>query len=96
MDFGCMRHHRNDLCIFQKMQAAELADREEARRVFGKYVEQVAAKFKAAVKSEGEWREQVKSRIRKIESDIDRSAIRAERQELLRRGVIRGRRLNYC
>ena len=80
----------------EKMQAAELADRKEARRVFSNYAEQIAAKFKAAVKSEGEWLEQVKSRIRKIEGDIDRSAIRAERQELLRRGVIRGRRLNHC
>ena len=77
------------------MQAAELADRKEAHRVFSKYVEQVSAKFKAAVKSEGEWHEQVKSRVKKIESDMNRSAIRAERQELLRRGVIRGRRLNH-
>jgi hypothetical protein len=80
----------------EKMKAVELADREEARAVFSKYAEQVSAKFKAAVKSEGEWLEQVKRRIRKIESDIDRSAIRADRQELLRRGVIRGRRLNHC
>jgi hypothetical protein len=76
----------------KKMQAAELADREEARRVFGRYIEQVAAKFKAAVEDEGKWREQVNQRLQKITADENRSLVRAERLKLLERGSLRGRR----
>jgi hypothetical protein len=76
----------------ERMQAAELADREEVRRVFSKYIEQVAAKFKAAVEDEGKWREQVNQRLRKITADENRSVVRAERLKLLERGALRGRR----
>jgi hypothetical protein len=77
----------------EKMEAAEKAEREEARRVFSKYAEQLAAKFKAAVEDEGKWQEQVKARLQKIEKREKKSRLHDERMDLLRRGVIRGRRL---
>ena len=92
------REHAQDLIDLavakyeEKMQSAIEEDREEARRVFSKYVEEVSAKFKAAVQDEGKWREQVGKRVKKIQGDINRSTVRAERLKLLERGAVRGRR----
>jgi hypothetical protein len=76
----------------EKMQAAEQADREESRRVFGAYVERVSKAFANAVEEAAKDREQVAKRLRKIEKDIERSRLHNERMKLAERGVIKGRR----
>jgi hypothetical protein len=76
----------------EKMQAAEQADREESRRVFGAYVERISKAFANAVEEAAKDRERVAERLKKIEKDIERSRLHNKRMKLAERGVIRGRR----
>jgi hypothetical protein len=79
-----------------RIQAAIAADYIESRRVCDAYVEKLRAAMQAKLKAEHDeeeaWRASVRKRLAKIDRDIERSAHRAERMEMIRRGVLRGRR----
>jgi len=56
--------------------------------------EHLLTSYRAAMRNEMEraWLEQELARVTKIGRDIQRDMLRAERKELIRRGVVRGRR----
>jgi|GEM_PF-5057493 GTPase involved in cell partitioning and DNA repair len=94
----CIQQRAEDLAeiaaleLEEKMQSAIEADRAEAQRVFNAYIERLTVKFRAAVQEQGKWLEENKGHMARIQKDINRSTVRAERNELLRRGAVRGRR----
>jgi hypothetical protein len=94
----CHRKRAEDLLAIaaidleEKMKADAAADRAEAQRVFGAYAERVQKAFSAACQEQAAWYAEGKAILARIQRDINRSNIRAERNELLRRGVIKGRR----
>jgi len=94
----CHRKRAEDLLAIaaidleEKMKADAEADRAEAQRVFGAYAERVQKAFSTACKEQAEWYAETKAILAKIQRDINLSTCRAERNEFLRRGVIKGRR----
>jgi small-conductance mechanosensitive channel len=75
-----------------EMQEAIEADRADARRVLGAYVERVSAAFRKAVEREGKEREKGRAALKRVEADMQKSRLHDERMELIRRGVLKGRR----
>lgn len=75
-----------------EMQEAIEADGVDARKVFGGYVERVTEQFRNGIANAAKEREQVAKRLKKIEADMQKSRLHDERMELIRRGVLKGRR----
>jgi hypothetical protein len=94
----CMRKRAEDLLeiaaleLEEKMKSAIEADRAESQRVFTAYAERLQKAFHAAAAEQAAWHAENKLILARIQGDINRSNLRAERNELLRRGVIKGRR----
>lgn len=56
------------------------------------YAAKLAAAFRTAVEAESKWRELAKAKVAQFDKNLEKMTMRLERQGLLRRGIVRGRR----
>lgn len=80
-----------DIKLTEMKEAIE-ADRDDARKVFGAYVEKVAKAFHLAVENEAKEREIGQKALKRIEATMQKERLHDERLLLMRRGVVKGRR----
>jgi hypothetical protein len=82
-----------DRRLEQFQQAVEEAERfsESDNADTQKYLEQIAQMVERRRKRDAEWKAQAEARLRKSDEEFNAVSVRLERNELLRRGVLKGR-----